>query len=89
MSFVAKHIRAFLHASAIAHTELIPQDVVLAAWTAGELPGVVHVLKTCPCDIAQHPHEAQEWAVLCFRIVTHYPYPNLTWSIIQEYIHNC
>lgn len=80
-SFVAKHTRAFLHASAIAHTELIPQDVALAAWTADEIPGMVHILKTCPCDISLHPHEAQEQAMLCFGMVTHDPYPNLTQSI--------
>lgn len=88
-SVVAKHTRAFLHASAIAHTELIPQDVALAAWTADEIPGVLHVLKTSPCDISLQPHEAQERAMLCFGMITHDPYCNLTWSIFQEYTHNC
>lgn len=76
-SFVAKHTGAFFHASAIAHTELISRDVALAAWTTGEIPSVVHVLKTCPFDISLHPHEAQERAMLCFGMVTHGPYPNL------------
>lgn len=75
---MAKHTRAFLHASAIAHTELISWDVALAARTAGEIPSVVHVLKINPFDISLHPHEAQEMAMLCFGMVTHGPYPNLT-----------
>lgn len=32
----------------------------LAAWTAGEIPGVVHMLKTCPRNISLHPHQAQK-----------------------------
>lgn len=83
-SVVAKHTRAFLHASAIAHTEVIPQDVALAAV---EIPGVLHVLKTNPRDISLQSHE--EWAMLFFGMVTHNPYCNLTWFIFQEYIHNC